>query len=130
MSISSRLHVFPPLATHGVLQNGKLEIMEIQQNHELMAICDIACQKNVFRLLVHSLVPGIYGHETVKGGSSPLFLHPFSLPPIIPLFDKMFMKLDVCDVASQPGFCWLCLVAAPNMAQIGMRSRSEGTHTS
>ena len=35
---------------------------------DLMGIRDIAAERDLFKLLVHSFAPGIFGHEVVKAG--------------------------------------------------------------
>eukprot|EP00466_Bigelowiella_natans_P007098 jgi/Bigna1/45150/e_gw1.113.2.1 len=48
-------------------ENGKLDIMQFSER-DFEAFEEIANQKDVFKLIVNSLCPTIYGHETVKAG--------------------------------------------------------------
>jgi DNA helicase MCM8 len=48
-------------------ENGKLDIMQFGTK-DMYAIVEIAQQPNVFKFLVHSLCPSIYGNELVKAG--------------------------------------------------------------
>lgn len=41
---------------------------------DMYAIREIADQKNLFRLIVNSIAPSIYGHELVKGNEPLLIL--------------------------------------------------------
>eukprot|EP01118_Nematostelium_gracile_P001084 TRINITY_DN1109_c0_g1_i1.p1 TRINITY_DN1109_c0_g1~~TRINITY_DN1109_c0_g1_i1.p1 ORF type:complete len:629 (+),score=144.99 TRINITY_DN1109_c0_g1_i1:341-2227(+) len=49
------------------VDSGKLDHLNFHQN-ELFAISMISVQTDIFRLIVNSLCPGIYGHEIVKAG--------------------------------------------------------------
>ena len=48
------------------VDNGKVELMNFQIK-ELFAIQEISNEPNIFRLIVQSICPGIYGNELVKG---------------------------------------------------------------
>lgn len=47
--------------------NGKLDIMQFTER-DMGAIVAIANQKNLFKFIVNSLCPAIFGHEVVKAG--------------------------------------------------------------
>lgn len=47
-------------------QTDKIELIDFSRS-DLTFIYQIANEKNLFRLLVNSLCPTIYGHEMVKG---------------------------------------------------------------
>jgi DNA helicase MCM8 len=49
------------------VDNGKVELMNFQIK-ELFAIQEISNEPNIFRLIVQSICPGIYGNELVKAG--------------------------------------------------------------
>lgn len=57
----------------------------------MLGIVDLASQPDLFRLLVHSLVPGIFGHETVKGESVPLLSGPVC-------FNSLFISAGVFSI--------------------------------
>jgi DNA helicase MCM8 len=48
-------------------ENGKLDILQLGAR-DMQAIAEVAEQKELFKLLVHSLAPSIFGHELVKAG--------------------------------------------------------------
>ncbi len=48
------------------METGKIDLLQFNVK-ELYAIQEISDETNLFRLLVNSLCPGIYGHELVKG---------------------------------------------------------------
>jgi len=53
-----------------VQNGGEEEKLDVQQftDTDLEFVVEIASQESIFRLLVHSLCPSIYGHEIVKAG--------------------------------------------------------------
>jgi DNA helicase MCM8 len=54
------------------MDNGKTDLVNFNEK-ELVAIHHISIEKNVFRLIVNSLCPGIFGHEIVKGSKITIF---------------------------------------------------------
>jgi DNA helicase MCM8 len=46
--------------------NNKVDLMQFSAK-DMFAIQEISDEKNVFKLIVNSICPGIYGHEFVKG---------------------------------------------------------------
>jgi len=48
-------------------ENGKLDALQFATK-DMYAILEVFNQKNLFRFLVNSLCPSIYGHEIVKAG--------------------------------------------------------------
>ena len=55
-------------------QDDNLDILQFSLK-DMYAIREIADQKKLFRLIVNSICPPIYGHELVKGSN--LFIQPF-----------------------------------------------------
>jgi DNA helicase MCM8 len=49
------------------LEHSKLDVMQFS-NPDMHLIAQIAMQEDIFKLLVHSLCPSIFGHEIVKAG--------------------------------------------------------------
>jgi len=101
------------------VDNGKMDLMQFTAR-DMNCIAEICNEKNLFKLIVNSVCPAIYGHELVKGNEITEIFHSFrAIYRFSPLGARNWFILSVLTALFSIGLwtllipklvlCWLYL---------------------